>query len=198
MEEGDVVAQLLQIAEDVGGDQDGVALIPGELIEELQHLVPDDGVQAGGGLVQHQQLRMMAQGRGDGQLHLHAPGEILELLFLRQVEPGEIAGVERAVPPAVGPGEDLPHLEGVEALGEVGLVQHHADVLLHGEELRRGGVRPQDGTDAAVGPQGAPSEGGWRWSCRLRSPPPGRRWCRWAVEGQVLQSEAGEMFGHVR
>ncbi len=63
MEKGDVVAELFQIAENVGGDQDGVGLVPGELVEKLQDLVPDDGVQAGGGLVQHQQLVPDGSGR---------------------------------------------------------------------------------------------------------------------------------------
>ena len=154
VEEGDIVAQLLQVAQNVGGDQDGVVLLPGELVEDLQHLVPDDGVQAGSGLVQHQQPGAVAQGHGDGQLHLHATGEVLEGLFLRQAEAGEVILVLLSVPTAVGLGHDASHLKGIQALWEIGLVQHHADVLFQGEKLRRGGIRPQDGAGAAVRPQG--------------------------------------------
>ena len=77
VEEGDIVAQLLQVAQNVGGDQDGVVLLPGELVEDLQHLVPDDGVQAGSGLVQHQQPGAVAQGHGDGQ---GAEGDVAEAI----------------------------------------------------------------------------------------------------------------------
>ena len=87
MQEGNVITELLQIAEDMGGDQNGVVLLPGELVENLQHLVPDDGVQTGGCFVQHQKSGLVAQGGGNGQLHLHAPGKILELLFTGQLKP---------------------------------------------------------------------------------------------------------------
>ncbi|CAN4028396.1 2-hydroxy-6-oxo-6-phenylhexa-2,4-dienoate hydrolase, partial [Dysosmobacter welbionis] len=115
VEEGDIVAQLFQVAQNVGGDQDGVVLLPGELVEDLQHLVPDDGVQAGSGLVQHQQPGAVAQGHGDGQLHLHATGEVLEGLFLRQAEAGEVILVLLSVPTAVGLGHDASHLKGIQA-----------------------------------------------------------------------------------
>ena len=69
----DVVADLLQIADDVAGDQHGVLLVPGEVREDGQYLVPYHRVKAAGGLVQQQQLRLMAQRRRQPQLHLHAP-----------------------------------------------------------------------------------------------------------------------------
>ena len=70
----------------------------------------------------------MAQGHGDGQLHLHATGEVLEGLFLRQAEAGEVILVLLSVPTAVGLGHDASHLKGIQALWEIGLVQHHESV----------------------------------------------------------------------
>ena len=197
MEEGDIVAQLLQVAKDVGGDEDGVVLLPGELVEDLQHLIPDDGVQTGGGLVQHQQPGAVAQGHGNGQLHLHAPGEVLEGLLLRQAEAGEIGLVLLAVPPAVGLGHDASHLKGVQALGEIGLVQHHADVLFHGEKFRRGGIRPQDSAPAAVRPQGPHQQadgGGLAGAVLAHQAADG---AAGHGEGQVLQGKAGKVFCHM-
>ena len=153
VQKGDVVTELLQIREDVGGDEDGVVLLPGELVEQFQHLVPDDGVQAGGGLIQHQQLGIVGQGGGDGQLHFHAPGEVLELFVPGEGEAVQIAVIAALVPAAIGLGKDLSHLDGVERLGEVGLIQHHPHVLLGGEDLRGIGVYPQQGAAAAVRPQ---------------------------------------------
>ena len=145
MKEGHIVAELLQIADDVGGDEHGVVLLPGKVREELHHLVPHHGVQAGGGLIQHQELGVVAQGHSDGELHLHAPGELLEGLVLRQGELFQIALKGRLVPAAEDAGHDPAHLLCREAFGEGRFVQHHTDLLL---------VRPglaQDLKAAAVG-----------------------------------------------
>ena len=72
MQEGDVVADLLQIADDVGGQQNGTILLPGVLVEDIQNFIPYHGIEAAGGFVQNQQLCLMGQSHGDGQLHFHA------------------------------------------------------------------------------------------------------------------------------
>ena len=131
-----------------------MVLLPGELVENLQHLVPDDGVQAGGRLVQNQQLWLVAQGHGDGQLHLHAPGKVLEGLLPRQVEAAEVAVVGPLVPVLVGPRHHLPHLDGGEGFRVIRLVQNDAHVLLHGPELRGGHIHPQNPGGPAVGAEG--------------------------------------------
>ena len=120
-------------------------LLPGEVVEHVQNLVPDHGVQAAGGLVQQQQAGPMGQGHGDGQLHLHAPGELLELLPLGDAEPVQIPAVPVAVPVPVGEGHDFPQLFGGDDLGEAGLVQDDADVLLGVPEGGALVVGPQKG-----------------------------------------------------
>ena len=77
MQEGDVVADLLLIADNVGGQQDGAILLPGVLVEDVQDLVPHHGIKTAGGLVQDQQLCLMGQCHGGGKLHLHAAGVVL-------------------------------------------------------------------------------------------------------------------------
>ena len=86
MQEGDVVADLLQIVDDVGGQQNGTILLPGVLVEDIQNFIPYHGIEAAGGFVQNQQLRLMGQCHGDGQLHLHAAGEVLEGFVPGQAE----------------------------------------------------------------------------------------------------------------
>ena len=139
-----------------------MVLLPGELVEDLQHLVPDDGVQARSGLVQQQDLRPVGQGHGDGQLHPHAPGVVLEVLLPRQGEAGEIALIELCIPALVGHGHHGPHLPGVQDLREPGVVQHHAQPFLHGPEVRPAGLRVQHRDRAAVRPQlpGEKTDGG--------------------------------------
>ena len=96
----------------------------------------------------------MGHGHGNGQLHPHAPGVILEGFFLGQLEAVQIGLVDGIIPPAVGFGHDLSHLGGAENLGKIGLIQHHADVLLDGQKFRGGGVYSQHRGGAAVRPQG--------------------------------------------
>jgi len=96
----------------------------------------------------------MAEGNGDGELHFHAPGIVLEGGFLRQSETAAIGVEGILLPAAVGGGHHAAYLRGGEGLRKAPLVQHHADVLFQGEKLRRGGIRPQDGAGAAVRPQG--------------------------------------------
>ena len=130
MQKGHVVAELFQVADDVGGDEHGVVLVPGEVREDLHHLVPHHRVQPGGGLIQHQEPGVVGQGHGDGQLHFHAPGELLEALVPRQGQPSQIVLVDRLIPAAEDPGHDPAHLPGRQALGIAGLIQHHADLVL--------------------------------------------------------------------
>ena len=44
MDKRDVVAELFQVRDNVGGKQNGMVLLTGELVEQLQYLVPDNRV----------------------------------------------------------------------------------------------------------------------------------------------------------
>ena len=132
-----------------------MGLVPGKLIEKLQDLVSDNGVQSGGGLVQHQKLCLMAEGDGDGELHFHTSGIVLEGGFLRQSETAAIGVEGILLPAAVGGSHHAAHLRGGEGLRKAPLVQHHADVLLGVQKLRGGDVHAQRGGGAAVRPQRA-------------------------------------------
>ncbi len=92
----------------------------------------------------------MAQGHGDGQLHLHTPGEVLKRFLFREVETAEEIIVPFLFPAPVGSRHDLPHLEGGERLGIIRLIQDDAHLLFSGLELRRGHIYAQDSGRAAV------------------------------------------------
>ncbi len=174
-----------------------MALVPGELGEALQNLVPDDGVETAGGLVQKQEPGAVAQGHGNGQLHLHTPGEVLEALLPRQGEPVHIAGVGGLVPAGIGLSHHLTHLPGVEDLREVGLIQHHADVIFQFPEGVGAVVLAQDGDLAAVpgdGIHNEPQRGGFAravFAHQTHDAAGGQR------QGQILQGEGGVGFGHM-
>ena len=69
VQEGNVVADFFQVADDVGGDQNGMVLVSGEFVENVHDLVPDDRVKAAGGFVQNQKPWVVGQGDGNAQLH---------------------------------------------------------------------------------------------------------------------------------
>ena len=166
-----------------------MVLLPGELVENLQHLVPDDGVQAGGRLVQNQQLWLVAQGHGDGQLHLHAPGELLHLPIPGQFEFLEVVGKETVLPAGEKPGAELPHLPYLQLVGKGTLVGDiaHPGKALPLQQLHAAGGGVQDAQQALDGgglarpvlpdePQdGAPGDG----------------------EGDVVQFEGPEVLGEM-
>ena len=134
----------------MAGDEHRVAVLGGEVREHLQQLLPDHGVQAAGGLVQEQQPGPVGQRGGNTQLHGHAPGVLLELLVSRELEFVQPPLVGVLLPVSVGVGHDLPQLPGGDELRHAGLVQHHADLLLHLLELLALVVHPQDLHRAAV------------------------------------------------
>ena len=149
MQEGDGIAQLFQVADDVGGDKDGVLLVPGKVQQQVGHLVPHHRVQPVGGFVQQQQLRVVRQCHSDAQLHLHAGGVILILLFIRQTEFLAQLRIGGSVPVAVDARHHLARLHRIQAQGNALAAQHHADFLLAAD--RSGAVIPaQNGHGTAV------------------------------------------------
>ena len=124
-------------------------LVPGKVQQQVGHLVPHHWVQPVGGFVQKQQLRVVRQRHGDAQLHLHAGGIVLVLLFIRQTEFPAQPRVGGSVPVAVDARHHLACLHRVQAQGDALAAQHHADFLL-GADRNGAAVLTKDGHRAAV------------------------------------------------
>ena len=149
MQEGDGIAQLFQVADDVGGDKDGVVFVPGKVQQQVDHLVPHHRVQPVGGFVQQQQLRVVRQRHGDAQLHLHA-GRVVVILFLfRQLKFLAKFCVGSGIPIVVDARHHLACLLCVQAQGDALAAQHHTDFFLGVYKI--GAVVPaQNGHGTAV------------------------------------------------
>ena len=72
VDDDDVVAGALQLAEQVRGDQDRDAEVGVDAADQAEHLVAADRVEAVGRLVQEDQLRVVDQGLGELDALLHA------------------------------------------------------------------------------------------------------------------------------
>ena len=130
MDEHDVVRNLLQIAGDVGGHQNGVVLLLNKVQQHIQNVVPDHRVQAAGGFVQDQRLGVVGEGDGDRQLHLHPLGELLEGLVRGQGKLLQKAEVGRFIPGAVDVLHDPVELLRGKDLRVVAAVKDYADLFL--------------------------------------------------------------------
>ena len=71
IDDADRGAQLAQLREDVAADQDRLAHVA-QRAQDLAHLHPRPRVEAGGGLVEDQQLRVVDQRVGQAQSLAHA------------------------------------------------------------------------------------------------------------------------------
>ena len=103
VDDGDAVAELVGLVHVMGGDQDGQVALALEAREHLPHGDARDRVEAGGRLVEKEDLRLVHQAARDFQPAPHAAGEHLHRLVrpLRQVDGREqladgCAGVARA------------------------------------------------------------------------------------------------------
>ncbi len=85
----------------VGGDEEGDALA-GELEEEVPEGAAGDGVDAGGGLVEEDDLGGVDDGAGQGEALLPASGELGDAAGEVGVEAGEVEEFGDAGPMAVG------------------------------------------------------------------------------------------------
>ena len=149
MDVGDVVRRLLQVAGDVAGDEDGVVLVADEAQKFVQNLVPHHRVQAAGGLVQDEEPGAVGEGGGDGELHLHAPGELLDELLLRELEFFQVVRIEVVVPCGIDGAQDALQILGTQGVVEEALVQHHAHLQLGGALVGHV-VLSQNGDGSAV------------------------------------------------
>ena len=74
----------------------------------------------------------MAQGGGNGQLHFHAAGKLLDDFVFRQAEVPQVAGEGLVVPVGVQALHVPADLTGSQHIVKAGLVEHHANALFHG------------------------------------------------------------------
>ncbi len=136
----DAVAELLHEREQVRGEDDGGARL-GAGLERALHLADAERVEAGEGLVEEHQARVVEEAAGDGELLLHAAGELA----------GEDAGL--AVELQLGEqraGARLPVHDAVEA-------RHQVEVLAHGEVVEEAGLVREE-RELALGGHGRGGE----------------------------------------
>ena len=81
MEDGDPVADVLHVGQQVAGQDDRLALLA-ELADQLLDLGGADRVEARGRLVEQDQLGVVDQGLGQADPPLHALGVLAELAVL--------------------------------------------------------------------------------------------------------------------
>ena len=72
MDEDDPVCNLLQVAGDVGREQDSLLSVLHKALEKVHQLIPDHRIQAAGGFVKNQQRWIMGERIGNLCLGLHA------------------------------------------------------------------------------------------------------------------------------
>lgn len=130
--EGHAVSDLLQVAGNVGGHEDGALPVPDILHKQVQDLVPHHRIQSGGRLIHNQQLCMVGQGAGDLQLHFHALGKLPDLLFHRQLELLQIPAVGGIVPVRIQPRKDPCHILRGQHPVKGQFIKHHCQPLFDG------------------------------------------------------------------
>jgi len=164
--DGDVVADLLDLVHVVRGEQDGETAV-GQALDQGAHVADPAGVEAVGGLVEHQQPGVAQQAGGDAEALAHAVGVAGDLVVLPS---GQVDGVED-LGDAAGPEAAVAAVEEREALevlraGEVGVELRALDEPCHAVERVDTGVAPGAAEDldrAGVGsdePEQHPEEGG--------------------------------------
>src|SRR5688500_5534252 len=84
----DPVADLLDLMEEMAGEEDGLAAVDGEASDERAHLLDAGGVEADHGLVEDDELGVAEQRRGDPEALAHSGRIALELAprILRQAD----------------------------------------------------------------------------------------------------------------
>src|ERR1017187_4772665 len=106
-EHDQVVADPLQVAYQVRGHHDADLVPGGELRQALQELAPSERVEAGDRLVQDQQLRLLGDGQGQGELGALAAGHLPGPLAGIQAQPLDPVAGQGSVPARVEMGAEL-------------------------------------------------------------------------------------------
>ena len=110
----------------------GVLGLAREVTQHVEGLVAGDGIETGGRLVEHEQLRPMREGNRKLQLHPHAAREVGDASLQRKAEGGGKRLEARLVPGGIcgrHAGSGLGH----RAVPREGTgVEHHAHARAHG------------------------------------------------------------------
>src|SRR5690606_36971843 len=126
--DGNPVTEALGLFHVMGGEHDG-ASGGAQLLHQLPYLPPRLGVEAGGGLVEEDEVGISHQGAAEGQALLLAAGE---RAYPRAALLLELDQCDHVLDIAAMPVETAEELEGLvhrDLLGELGLVQLDAEAL---------------------------------------------------------------------
>ena len=150
MDDRHPVAQLLDLAHDVGREDDALPLRP-ERVDRLHHRAGDEYVETGGRLVKDHHRRVVDDRAGDGDLLLHAgrhlrPQHVPKVSHLQLEEDLLQSRLKDILGHPVQPTVVFYHFPGGHAVVDAGVVGHEPDVRadalgLSGDiEARDGGV----------------------------------------------------------
>ena len=122
-----MVADPLEVGEDVGREDNRHAALRDRLERRLHELPPRERVERGDRLVEQQQLRPLRERQRQRDLRALPAGKIPHLLLQRQVELGDARASGLVVPAGVKAAADVEHLLDREAAVERVLLGEEAD-----------------------------------------------------------------------
>ena len=113
----------------------------GELLEELEDIVPRLRIDADGRLVEDEKIRLVEDGASDIHAALHAARELLKLLLAPVLQTNQLQRKIDALPqsPAAKPVEHpkIPQIiHGIQILNEGDILRHEADLLPDLQDIR--------------------------------------------------------------
>ena len=140
-EHDEVVADPLQVGDDVRGEHDAQLVLGHRLHEDLQELPPGQRVEAGHRLVEDQQLRPLGQAEGEGELGALAAGQLAGALGRVEAEPVDPGPGHRVVPARVEVRAQPQVVGDAEARRRSGCPARRSRPWPAGPRRRRGGRR---------------------------------------------------------
>lgn len=118
------------LRDDVTREDRGAAFLDGLLTHEIEQLATRDGVEAGRGFVEHEQVGPAREGQAQRELDLGAAGERLGALVDRDAEALEERAEPGVVPRRVQPTHEPPEAAGVHVRVQVLFLTDVADAAL--------------------------------------------------------------------
>ncbi len=154
VQNGDSVADILHVGQQVAAHQHGFALVA-EVHDHVLHLPRADRVQTGGGFVQEDQLGVVDQRLGEPDTADHSLGVFLQLPPLGPIQPDHLNQLARSLTAnrarhVKQPTVEIERLLGVKEAVEVGFLGQVSEPLVFGHV---GGVAAEDQCLSAGGEQ---------------------------------------------